>query len=76
MEDFKTKLDKYLNVNGIKGTIEEESATEDFKAGYYAKEELDIAHVRLSCFQEVWQKWCELDNSEFDKWLHDKMHDA
>ncbi len=37
---------------------------------------LNIARVRLSCFKEVWQKWCELDNEEFDKWLHSKMHEA
>lgn len=35
---------------------------------------LNIASVRLSCFQEVWQKWCELNEQEFDKWLHDEMH--
>jgi len=37
---------------------------------------LNIARVRLSCFQEVWQKWCELDEGEFDKWLHSKLHEA
>jgi hypothetical protein len=37
---------------------------------------LNIARVRLSCFEEVWQKWCELDEQEFDKWLHSKLHEA
>ena len=37
---------------------------------------LNIARVRLSCFEEVWQKWCELDEKEFDKWLHSKLHEA
>jgi hypothetical protein len=36
-----------------------------------------ISSVRLSCLQEVWQAWCESDKMlEFDKWLHDKMHEA
>ena len=36
-----------------------------------------IPDVRLSCFQDVWQKWCESETTqEFDKWLHDKMHEA
>ena len=38
---------------------------------------LNICDVRLSCFQEVWQKWCDTkSDEEFDKWLHDKMHEA
>ena len=33
--------------------------------------------VRLSCFREVWQKWCDTKTAdEFDKWLHNKMHEA
>lgn len=24
-------------------------------------------------YTEVWQKWCELDIAEFDKWLHTKI---
>jgi len=35
---------------------------------------LNISRVRLLCFQEVWQKWCELDEQEFDRWLHSKAH--
>jgi len=36
-----------------------------------------IHNVRLSCFQEVWQKWCESESTqEFDKWLHGKLHEA
>lgn len=36
-----------------------------------------IHNVRLSCFHEVWQKWCGSESTEeFDKWLHDKMHEA
>lgn len=38
---------------------------------------LIICNVRLSCFQEVWQRWCEDDDVQrFDNWLHDKMHEA
>lgn len=77
MEEFKDKLNEYMEAHGIKGTNEEENTTEDFKAGFYAANgALNIARVRLSCFQEVWQKWCEVDEMDFDKWLHDKLHEA
>jgi hypothetical protein len=40
-------------------------------------ENLPISPVRLSCYQEVWQKWVDTHTEdEFDKWLHDKMHEA
>jgi len=38
---------------------------------------LRLSNVRLSCFQEVWQKWCESKSTqEFDEWLHARMHKA
>ena len=36
-----------------------------------------LDNVRLSCLQEVWQAWCESDKTtDFDNWLHDKLHEA
>lgn len=41
------------------------------------EEQCNIANVRLSCFQEIWQKWCESKSTqEFDEWLHAQMHEA
>jgi hypothetical protein len=37
--------------------------------------EIQGKNVSQSCYREVWQKWCELDNGEFDKWLHGKMNE-
>ena len=41
-------------------------------------DKFDFLHnVRLSCYQEVWQKWVDTKTEdEFDKWLHDKMHEV
>ncbi|MEQ9466585.1 MAG: hypothetical protein RLN88_04185 [Ekhidna sp.] len=37
----------------------------------------DLADVRISCLQDVWQKWCDSKTTkEFDEWLHDEMHEA
>lgn len=40
-------------------------------------EQLNIDNFRLSCFKDVWQKWCELKSTqEFDEWLQAQMHEA
>jgi hypothetical protein len=40
-------------------------------------ENLPIQNVRLSCLQDVWQKWCDSKTTkEFDEWLHEEMHEA
>ncbi len=40
-------------------------------------ENLPISDVRLSVLQQVWQRWCEATSEDdFDKWLHDQMHEA
>ena len=41
-------------------------------------DKFDSLHdVRISCLQDVWQKWVDTKTEdEFDKWLHDKMHEV
>lgn len=52
MEEFKDKLNEYMEAHGIKGTMEEESTAEDFKAGFYAANgALNIADVSGSYFE-------------------------
>lgn len=80
-----TALQKFLKqivLKKVKGSVYLVPAICDFKIDEALEEEqkqgqtLPISRVRLSCFQEVWQKWCELDEQEFDKWLHSKLHEA
>ena len=65
-------LDILLNTVAHKKTF-----LEGFKAALKQGQNLPISNVKLSCLQEVWQAWCESDKTtEFDTWLHDKLHEA
>jgi len=78
-----TALEKFLEqivLKKVEGSVYLVPAICDFQIEESLEEErkqgqtLPISDVRLSCFQEVWQKWCESESTqEFDKWLHDKL---
>ena len=80
-----TALEKFLKqivLKQVKGSVYLVPAICDFQIEEALEEErkqgqnLPISNVRLSCFQEVWQKWCELEEQDFDKWLQSKLHEA
>lgn len=81
-----TALQKFLKqivLKQVKGSVYLVPAICDFQIEEALEEErkqgqnLPISSVMLSCYQEVWQKWCESKSTqEFDEWLHAQMHEA
>ena len=77
MEYLRYKGKGEHSVNELEKIIEQrEEELHLIKSGDVVKNYDSLDSVRLSCFQEVWQKWAELDTKEFDSWLHDKIHEA
>lgn len=81
MEEFKDKLNEYMEAHGIKGTIEEESTTEDFKAGFYAANgALNIARGSISLRDKleefVAKYWYENEYQQIDKQDHAKATES
>ena len=84
LETYKNAINENLDwLNNQPKTLEREHIKKiisDSIELYYPKQVKNydsLDNVRLSCLQEVWQAWCESDRTtDFDNWLHDKLHEA
>lgn len=75
MDNSKIKLYQENSMNEVKALNKQNK--ELIVKNMDLQEQLSIQNVRLSCLQDVWQKWCDAKTTkEFDEWLHDEMHEA